>query len=92
MVLLCYETQVEARFLPFGVVLILTQVRCSVCAKMYHRLRNHFGHTGWNSKMTWVMANLVPVRLVSVQDRCIVCTKCTIGLEIVLDQADGTAR
>jgi hypothetical protein len=28
--------------------------------------------------------------LVSVQDRCTVCTKRTIGLEIVLDEADGT--
>jgi hypothetical protein len=26
--------------------------------------------------------------LVSVQDRCIVCAKCTIGLEVVLDEAD----
>jgi hypothetical protein len=30
--------------------------------------------------------------LVSVQDRCIVCVKCTIGLEIILDKADGTPR
>jgi hypothetical protein len=28
--------------------------------------------------------------LVSVQDRCTVCTKRTIGLEIVLDALDGT--
>jgi hypothetical protein len=27
--------------------------------RMYHRLRNHFGHTRWNSYMTWVMFNLV---------------------------------
>jgi hypothetical protein len=41
------------------------------------------------------MANLVSVRLetvlVSMQDRCMVCTKRTIGFEIVLDEADGTA-
>ena len=30
--------------------------------------------------MTWVMWNLVLV-----QDRCTVCAKCTIGLEIILD-------
>jgi hypothetical protein len=39
--------------------------------------------------------NLVPVCLetvlVSVQDRCTICTKCTIGLEIVLDALDGTS-
>jgi hypothetical protein len=30
--------------------------------------------------------------LVPVQDRCTVCAKSTIGLEIVLDKADGTPR
>jgi hypothetical protein len=42
------------------------------------------------------MANLVSVLLemvlVSMQDRCTVCAKRTIGLEIVLDEADGTPR
>ena len=37
----------------------------------------------------WVMWNLVSIRLemvlVSVQDRCMVCAKRTIGLETVLD-------
>jgi hypothetical protein len=44
--------------------------------------------------VTWVMANLVSVRLetvlVLVQDRCTVCTKRTIGLVIVLEALDGT--
>ena len=39
--------------------------------------------------MTWVMLNLVLIRLetmlVSVQDRCTVCTKCTIGSDIVFN-------
>jgi hypothetical protein len=30
------------------------------------------------------------VDVVLVQDRCMVCAKRTIGLEIVLDEADGT--
>jgi hypothetical protein len=42
------------------------------------------------------MSNLVSVRLervlVSVQDRCVVCAKRTIGSEIVLDALDGTPR
>jgi hypothetical protein len=42
------------------------------------------------------MRNLVSVHLatvlVSMQDRCIVCAKHTICLEIVLDAADGTPR
>jgi hypothetical protein len=46
--------------------------------------------------VTWVMSNLVSVRLqttlVSVQDRCTVCAKRTIGSEIVLDAPDGTPR
>jgi hypothetical protein len=40
------------------------------------------------------MANLVSVYLemvlVSVQDRCMACNKHTIGLEIILDEADRT--
>ena len=30
--------------------------------------------------------------LTSTQDRCTVCAKCTIGLEISLDAPDGTPR
>jgi hypothetical protein len=46
--------------------------------------------------VTWVMANLASVRLemvlVSEQDRCTVYTKHTVGLEIILEEADGTPR
>ena len=39
--------------------------------------------------MTRVMSNHISVRLemvlVSVQDRCVICAKCTIGSETVLD-------
>ena len=46
--------------------------------------------------MTWVMSNLVSVHLemvfVLVQDSCMVCAKCTLGLEIILDTPDGTPR
>jgi hypothetical protein len=30
--------------------------------------------------------------LVSSRDRCIICVKCTIGVEIILDAQDGTPR
>jgi hypothetical protein len=44
----------------------------------------------------WVVWNLVLVHietmLVSVQDRSTVCTKHTIGIEIILDALDGTPR
>ena len=44
----------------------------------------------------WVNANLVLIRLdmvlVSVQDRCTVYAKHTMGLEIILDAPDGTPK
>ena len=46
--------------------------------------------------MTWVMWNLVltylETVLASVQDRCTVSAKRTIGLEILLDAPDDTPR
>ena len=63
---------------------------------MYHGLENCVGRTQWNSYVTCVMWNLVLVHLetvlVSVQDSYMVCAKCTIGLEIILDAPDGTPR
>ena len=50
---------------------------------MYHRLRNRFGRARWNSYVTWVMSNLVSIRLetvlVSLQDRCTDCAKHTMA-------------
>jgi hypothetical protein len=46
--------------------------------------------------VTWDVWNLILVHLetvlVLVQDRSMVCTKHTIGIEIVLDALDGTPR
>jgi hypothetical protein len=46
--------------------------------------------------VTWVLSNLVLVCLetvlVSVQDRCTVCAKCSIGSIIIMDAPDGTSR
>jgi hypothetical protein len=46
--------------------------------------------------MTWIIWSLISVHfetvLVSVQDRCTVCAKRTIGTEIILDALDGTPR
>ena len=64
--------------------------------RTYHRLRNHFGRTRCNSKVTWVMWNLISfflqTVLVLVQDRCMLCAKHTRGPEIVLDALDGTTK
>ena len=94
MVLLGDVGQVEARFDPFGDIVILMQDSCTVCTETYHRIGYRFGRTQWNSLVTWVMWNFVLVHLetvfVSVQDRCMVCAKRPIGSEIVLDTTDGT--
>jgi hypothetical protein len=42
--------------------------------------------------VTWVMRNLISVCLEIVLDRCTVCAKYTIVLEIILDAHDGTPR
>jgi hypothetical protein len=64
--------------------------------QVYHSLGNHFGRTRLNSQVTGVMSNLVFVRLemvlVLVQDRCMICAKRTMGLEIISDTPDGTPR
>ena len=62
--------------------------------QMHHRFRNHFACTRWYSDVTWVKWTLISVHLVIeltlTQDRCTVCAKCTIGLEIILDAPAGT--
>ena len=42
--------------------------------------------------MTWVMWNRLEAVLVSMQDRSMVCTRCTIGSEIILDAPDDKAQ
>ena len=55
-----------------------------------------FGDSVGVGEVTWVMWNLTSFRLetvlVSVQDRCMVCARRTIGLQIILDAPDGTPR
>jgi hypothetical protein len=96
MVLLGYEAQLDAHFGLFGDSANLDAKYVHGLRRMYYRLRNSFGRTRWNSKETWVMWNLIPVHLetllVSVQDRCMVCAKRTIGSEIILDAPNGTPR
>jgi hypothetical protein len=96
MVLLGDVGHVESRFGPFGDSVNVGARWVHGLHQMYHRLRNHIGHTRWNSLVTWVMWHLISIHLdivsVSVQDRCMVCAKRTIGLEIVLDVPIGTAR
>jgi cytochrome b len=96
MVLLGDNAQVEARFDLFADSGNLDARMVPGSRQTYHRLRNHLGHNRWYYLVTWVMWNLVSVYLetvlVLVQDRCMVCATCTIGLEILLDAIDCTRR
>jgi hypothetical protein len=62
----------------------------------YHRLRNCVGCTGWYSwvsRLKWkLVLDRLETLLISVQDRCTVCAKCTIASKIVLDALDSTPR
>ena len=77
MVLLGNKAQVESHFGLFEDSANLDARWVHGLRRMYHRLRNCFGRTRWNSQVTWVMWNLVSVHLeivlVSVQGRCTVC-------------------
>jgi hypothetical protein len=70
------------------------QDRCTPYAECTIRLKSRLGRTPWNSYVTWVMWNLASVYLgtvlLSVQHRCMVCAKRTIGSEIVFVTSDGT--
>ena len=94
MVLLGDEAKVEAHFGPFEDSANLDADRCMVLPRTYPRLRNHFGCAQLNSYVTWVMSNLVSIRLetvlASMQDRCTVCAKHTMAQKIVLYATDGT--
>ena len=78
------------------IVLILTQDRCTVCAKHTIGSETVLDAPDGTPRVTWVMWNLVSIRLeivlVLVQHRCTVCVERTIGSEIVLDAPDGTPR
>jgi len=96
MVLQGDEAQLEAHFSPFGDSANLDARLVYGLRRTYHRLRNRFRHARWKSYVTWVRWNLVMVRLetvlVSVQDRCTVYAKRTIGPETILYAPDGTPR
>ena len=61
--------------------------------QMYYRLRNHFGHSRWHSKMMRLKWKLVlvclEIVLILTQDRRMVCIERTVGSEIILDTPDG---
>ena len=96
MVLLGDEAQAKTHFGLFGDGANLDGRYVHCLCRTYHRLINQFGHTQWNSKVKWVMWNLISACLdivsTSVQDRCTVCAKNIIGSDIILDAPDDTPR
>ena len=62
----------------------------------YHWLRNHFGCTRLEHKVTRLKWKLISVHLevvlILTQDRCMVCARHTMGSEIVLEAPDETPR
>ena len=75
---------------------MLVQDRCMVCAERTIGSETVLDAPDGTPRVTWVMWNLVSIRLeivlVLVQHRCTVCVERTIGSEIVLDAPDGTPR
>jgi hypothetical protein len=88
--------QVDACFGLFGDRANLDARYVHGLRQKYRRPQNGFGQTRQNTSMTWVMWNHILVRLetllVSVQGRCMVCTKRNISSEIILDAPDVTPR
>jgi hypothetical protein len=77
------EAQVEAQFGPFGDSATIDARLVHGLRQTYRSLGNSIGGTQWNSLLTWVLWNLVSICfetvLASVQYRCSICVKRTIG-------------
>jgi hypothetical protein len=90
--------RVESRFSPFG---DSVSVSVSVSARLehslhrtYHRHRNRFGRSQSDSYVTrikWKLGSVCfGIVLLLMQDWFLVCTKCSIGIEIILNALEGT--
>jgi hypothetical protein len=91
MELLGNVSHLESRFSLFGDGVSVGAREVHGLRQMYHRLKNHFGHTRWNFSVTWVLWNLVLVHLetvlVSVQDMRVVCANVLQQQHSLLSQA-----
>jgi hypothetical protein len=86
--------RVESHFSPFGDSVSVSARQVHGLHRTYHRHRNRFRRTRWDSLVMWLKWNLGSVRLEIVllltHDWCTVCVKRTVGSEIVLEAPDGT--
>ena len=91
MVLLGDEAQLEASFGPFGDSANLDARSVHCLRRTYHRLEKSFwthpmellGYVGHVESRSVHLEMVLVLLLVLVQDRCMVCAKCTIGSYIV---------
>jgi hypothetical protein len=88
--------RVESHFSPFGDSVSVSARLEHGLHRTYHRHRNHFGRSRSDSYVTRLKWKLGSVRfgivLLLMQDWCLVCTKCSICIEIILDALEGTPR
>jgi hypothetical protein len=92
--LVCDMGHVESHFSPFGDNVSVSARQVHGLHQTYHRHRNRFEHTRWDSLVMWLKWKLGSVRseivLLLTYDWCTVCVKRTVGSEIVLEAPDGT--
>jgi hypothetical protein len=86
--------RVESHFSPFGDSASVSARQVHGLHRTYHRHRNRFTCTRWDSLVTRLKWKLGSVRLEKVlllmHDWCTVCVKRTVRSEIVLEAPDGT--
>jgi hypothetical protein len=88
--------RVESCFSPFRDSVSVSARLEHGLHRTYHRHRNDFGRSQSNSYVTrlkWKLGSVYfGIVLLLMQDWCLVCTKCSIGIEIILDAVEGTPR
>jgi hypothetical protein len=86
--------RVEFRFSQFGDSASVSARQVHGLHQTYHRHRNRFGRTRWDSLVTRLKGKLGSVHLEIVlllmHDWCMVCVKRTVRSEIVLEAPNGT--
>jgi hypothetical protein len=86
--------RVDSRFSPFGDSVSVSARQVHGLHRTYHRHRNDFGRTRWDSLVTrhkWKLGSArLEMVLLLMHDWCTVSVKCTVGSEIVLEAPDGT--
>jgi hypothetical protein len=86
--------RVESRFSPLGDSVNVNAREVHGLHRTYHRHRNHFGRTRWDSYVTrlnWKLGSIrLEIVLLLMHNWCTVCVKRTVGSEILLEAPDGT--